>query len=684
MNEDELREALDELGLEGQEEQNESEASNASLETEGGEDGEDAEDLLGQLENALMLDNDEAMADIMNELTGRTTEEEADIAEDVVAQEPLEENVAAEETLAEDVLTQEEPPQEEPAQEVADATADVADTVSAEEEQDPYDSNQPLTDEDLAAILRELGADTDDPVIESMSATSNLDTPPLEQEADAEPDLSEQEQPPEQPSLEDLEPPKTSKFKVPNLDRMNKFATKKVAISLAAAILIFSVIGVVAAMVLTPTLPPLDMAEEGQRPIVVSQGTIGAGGANFIFVSEQRGTGSSNFFMSRMLIDHFATVFYFGNTISWENYAVQLIDDQGRQYPLSIRHFRHAVGDRLSFEPIHTDARGVLLTIVNIHTGDEVAFPIEFYGILHRMPSFHLNTRHSSILGESVLTVTGGRFAASGSSVFYELVYDYSGFSFENIFLNQGVSAHAFYDHQTFDIGDNRILGRIDFEPIGTGGIDLNLMFSNTFITYSINQSMNVQGLLANIIENQIRMPIGQNTLVLERLGRFGADFILVLHGMDYEGMRQETRIDATLHVTDSTGHSVSLNANVTSGPFGTDVMFPVTATPPGTSLESVVLELRTVFFGGDNFSITIPNQNLESTPHFMDIQVLEQGRELVLAGGHERAEVITYAIDNFDFTAIYRAITGNVLVDYLVTAYRADIGWHFTTHRLN
>lgn len=567
---------------------------------------------------------------------------------------------------------------------------------------------EPVTDEELLEILNELGADAKDPVLESLGTPSNLnevasntndDSKSITEDESIHINVEKNKVDPFEPDLELLsqieratsnfidnndgdlntltEEEKLSKSKL-ILASFGKYATKKIAIFLIASIILIALVGGSAILILS-TQDTLNLLYNGlSEPIVVTQNYTGSHNANFIFVSERRGTGVNSFFLNRMLIDHFETVFYFDSLINWQNYVVHLTDDQGNEYPLSLSHYNNINSNRLSFASISANTRGLVLSITNRTTYEEVVFPIEFSGTMIRLPVFYLSTSTQSNVADTNITITGGYFSTSRSSIFYQIENENTGFYFENIFLHSGALNLPMRGHQVFDVENNKILGRIDFEPLPAVSGTVSLVFSNAFISYNLNQNFSVQGLFANNVANQIRVPIGENTLVLERLGRMSSGFVLVLHGIGSDGIRQETRLDATLNITDIHGTAMYLSPNTFSGAMGTDILF-YTTEPLGTHFTSVLLEIDTVYFGGENLNIEIDLNNTSTELSFMDDLVISESISLLEDMGYDRAEVITYTLNSFEFNGIFRAGNFNAVNTYNITAYRTETGWSYT-----
>lgn len=553
-------------------------------------------------------------------------------------------------------------------------------------------SVQSVSDEEIDAILKELGADVDDPIFENI--VNNDDKEINENIPNEVFKIEEVDQQNEDilTTAEEEKSKEDNKISInisipdikPFIDKFNVISNKKVAIILVASIFLISMSGVILSLMFNRQATVELPIQEGEQVILVRQNNPGANNANFIFVSQERGHGSSNFFMSRMLLDPFATIFYFNDYVDWQNYTVELKDDMLRTIPLSLLHFSNVYGNTLSFNPVYTDTRGIVLSITNVHTMEVATFPIEFYGNVFRLPSSHLIERSYVQLNENIITVTGGQFSTAGSSIFYHIQYHGASFNFQHILLNSGAQMLPLLNHQSFDIAPGQVIGRLDFGPLPSVNGNVSLIFSDLFLQYEVDEAINIQGLFANVRQNWINLDIGDgNTLVLERLGRRNEEFILVLHGTNAYGVRQETRINATIEATDVNDTSVSLYPTIFSGEQGSDLVFDIMS-PLSTNLSNINLQLNHVYFGVSNLLLNISLNNTSNTLRPSDAQFIQTATEELLQMGYDMVSPITFTSNGLGYFGAFRVANYlNEVNDYIVYAQRTQYGWSFDITQL-
>jgi len=453
---------------------------------------------------------------------------------------------------------------------------------------------------------------------------------------------------------------------------------KGVAIALASCIILITGITLLIP-ILFSTTEELDLPVSEENPaIVVSQSEI-SGSTNLIFISEQRGTYNSRFYLSRMILDNFGTIFYFDNNIDWENYTPTLVDNNGVKYNRILNNIG-LLENRVIFEPTNTSARGLVLTITNNITEEEVVFPIELLGDFIRLPINHITTRTTYNLNGTPLTITGGHFSASGITIFYELDNTDTNLSFDGIIFNIGARNAILRNHQEFEIGEGRVLGRIDFEPLqnlsGTGTI----IFANPFLTHNINRQINIEPLFSRLPENQIRIPFENGNFVLERIARRSNDFILVMHSANHAGERKEVRFDAVLEILEEDGTEHVLYPTIFSTPIGSDVLFPITESI--RSPFETNLNIRSILVGYNSFNVDIDLNNLMPNFNFTDINILNGAQNVFHERGYELSELVTYSLSGNTLFAIYRVMHQNEIITYLVEGTRANEGWIYNVNR--
>lgn len=559
-----------------------------------------------------------------------------------------------------------------------------------------------VTASELDDLLLELGADEADPLVGALKETfSEADNEVAEalvafgelEDTDDEMDLSRFEAIEETmlaaKKVEDARKSedvaeKAAQIKIPvpikRESLISRIGAKRVASFLVFLIILALGSAAVAYALLVPEqetiylLPPERHAEH----IYVSQGDLGANNANFVFVAEERRAGETRFNMSRLLIDQTATVFTFNRDMDWTSYEAVLTDDNGAVYQLLLNQNQQMVRDYLAFEPIDLGARGLTLTIASRATGSYALFPIIFEGTIVRLPVFYMNQPQGAFFGDTTFSMMSASFNSFQSHIYYYMDTSIGNLSFDNIFLTQGGTTLPVISNETFNIGNGIVVGRLDFGPLPVAAGNVQLVFANGFNVYGLNQRVSVSSLFRNTLEDRIEIPVRDNTLILERIGRRSEDFVMVLHGTDSEGRRHETRLEAELQVT-SGGTQHVLEGQTFSGTLGSDMLFPMT-TSIGPNLGSVYLAIERAYFGGTDFTLDISLEHTASGPSFYDGQQINAGREILQGMGYNRVELVTYRVESFYFTGIYRVQAGTDQVrTYRVDRIRTDDGFDST-----
>jgi len=121
----------------------------------------------------------------------------------------------------------------------------------------------------------------------------------------------------------------------------------------------------------------------------------------------------------------------------------------------------------------------------------------------------------------------------------------------------------------------------------------------------------------------------------------------------------------------------VVLEGNVFSTPMGSDMTFEF-----GEGLGSVVtatLQITSVLFGGEDFTVSLDMDMLETALNFADALVLDEAEQHVRALGYEMVELVTYSIDEANMVAVYIAYANGTTRLYQISATRQyPLGWSF------
>lgn len=425
--------------------------------------------------------------------------------------------------------------------------------------------------------------------------------------------------------------------------------------------------------------------------IVIEEFIQGSNNANFIFISESRNMENHTFALSRMLIDKTATVFHFSDNINWELFTIELSDNNGKNYSLKNSFYEENNTSRsVSFEPLDTGIRGIILTITENSTGEEVKFAIRFDTVISVPTVSYLNDRTTlKIKDDITVNLEGGVFSSAGSTIYYTIHSDSNdSLYFNDISIIQGGNNLLQERHLTYKLeNENYSIARVDFAPVRNIDGNINVKFSDVYRAHRVDLEVPLQNLFRNTVNDQITIPAGSNTLVLERIGRLGDNYVLVLHGLNEEGERIETRLNATLRYENYEGQEVILQGTTRSGARGSDMRFNVNQLGDNTmtgGLSTFVLDIEEVLFIEEDITIPISLSSLPYASNTASEKVINEGKRILLNEGYTNVETVTYMLDSYRFIGVYSARSGNHINEYILNGTRDGSQWEFTVEPIN
>lgn len=424
--------------------------------------------------------------------------------------------------------------------------------------------------------------------------------------------------------------------------------------------------------------------------IVIEEFINGPNNANFIFISETRHIENHTFTLSSMLIDQTVTEFNFNDNINWGLFTVQLFDNNGKNYSLNNSFYvDNNINTTVSFEPLDRGIRGIVLTIIENSTGEEVEFVIRFDTMISVPTVAYLNDRITLNIEDGItVNLEGGVFSSAGSTLYYtihsnpnENVY------FSDISIMQGGQNLFKERHLIYNVeNEDYTIARVDFAPVRNIDGNINVRFLDVFRAIKMNLEVPLQNLFRNTPNDQIRIPVGSNTLVLERIGRVRDNYILVFHGFNEGGQRIKTRLNATLKFENSEGNEVILQGNTLSADVGSDMRFDINQLGendiPG-ALSTFVLDIEEVLFIEEDLTIPISLSSLPYASSPASNRVINQGKNILINEGYTNPEIVTYMVDSYRFTGVYTVRNGNDISEYILKATRQGLEWDFNIELL-
>ena len=375
------------------------------------------------------------------------------------------------------------------------------------------------------------------------------------------------------------------------------------------------------------TIKLVGVKNESHADLVTLESNI-VNNSNFTFLSKTVNFAGEPLTLLKMTIDSVATVFYFNRMIPLQEWDVSLTDDNGRNYALDLGYPTMEESGAIRFESLHSGVKSFDVKIASVTAGETATFPVKLKNEITMPPARYLNEP------KRVYTDNSGAYAEINSAVF----------SSSGSILQCGIgwSEHEIVQFSTSEIllseygklldrknnrsplhpvsGLNLKIGRLDFSPLHGLTSKIGVTFSNFYKRIVTEQKINALPLLKHRENEPITLDIGQYSLVLERMGRQGSNYVLVAHGEDKNNNneRVEMRMDVTLHCV-SSGIQIDLPGTVTAGDIGSDTtFFSKNYTSLIDSASEITLEIKAVLVKLPKITVIIDLQQ-ESSPQMAE-----------------------------------------------------------------
>lgn len=419
-------------------------------------------------------------------------------------------------------------------------------------------------------------------------------------------------------------------------------------------------------------------------PIAI-QSSYASDRANFIYLDESEIKNKSKypFKIVKFYAGSEDTTFYFNQKINWGNYDIKLYDDDNNTYEAEIRaKDKEYSSDKIKFEPINSNTKGIILEIKDKNEAEAMLFPIRFENSIYLVPQVYLSTKSSMISeGESGIRMENATFNFSGSSVNYKIYMggdDY--YNFERITVNSGNNKKLSEEDNRFYIGDDTIVGNAKIAPIGSISGTVNINFENIYRITETSATINPSQLFIENGENEITYISGDYTVVLERLGKMGPYFVLVLHGEDEDGERTEVQIEAELNFVTSSGEEISIHGMNNYGNLGTDIVFDSKeyANKNLKISDIASLDIKSTKVKVENISRKVDLSSIAGSNDMKSEAALESGIAFLKSKGFEQAENIFYSREANSFEGVFRTLKADKIENYLLKGEFSNKQWNF------
>lgn len=419
-------------------------------------------------------------------------------------------------------------------------------------------------------------------------------------------------------------------------------------------------------------------------PIAV-QSSYSSDRANFIYLDESDVENKSDypFKIVKFYAGNEETVFYFNQKINWGNYNIKLYDDDNNTYDTEIRAKDKAyTSDRIRFKPINSHTKGIVLELTDKNTEEVMLFPIRFESSIYLVPQIYLNTKSNMVSeGESGIRMENASFNFSGSSVNYKIYMggeDY--YNFERITVDSGTNKKISEEDTRFYIGDDTIVGNAKIAPMGSLSGTVNINFENIYRITETSATINPSQLFIENGENEITYISGDYTVVLERLGKMGPYFVLVLYGEDEDGERTEVQIESELNFITDSGEKISIPGMNNYGNLGTDIIFDSKAyADKGLDISNITsLNIKSTKIKVEDISRKVDLSSIAGSNDMKSEDAIESGIAFLKEKGFEQAENIFYSREANSFEGVFRTLRADQIENYLLKGEYSNKVWNF------
>ena len=252
----------------------------------------------------------------------------------------------------------------------------------------------------------------------------------------------------------------------------------------------------------------------------------------------------------------------------------------------------------LRFEPLSLNTKSIKLTLYNTETGEKVDFDFDFDMPIKETKVKYIFDKDVPTSSKDVkIKIDNVEFSSAGSTINYTINSLGSGYSIMQ--LNEKNANTVVLEEDATTIkkmkkypamysfnNDKLILSRMDFNSIEDLNNKVYFSFENLFKAYPINRDVLSTSLTGTNKKENYSFDVGNYKIVIEGLGFFNDQVVLVLHGEDKNikfqkdkpnANRVEVRLDAQVVATTSAGVEIILDGKCTSAQYGTDMIFPIT-----------------------------------------------------------------------------------------------------------
>ena len=310
------------------------------------------------------------------------------------------------------------------------------------------------------------------------------------------------------------------------------------------------------------------------------------------------GFGGQDFFLRRIALGQRGTFLFFEDVFNPDDYYFVLRDQNDNFFmritnDIEYCYYLDRRGTTLQFSPLRPDTSGMVLyiqervpTIPGVPGTQTFHFTFEeslsFPAAVHVNNHIHLFGVEGAV-GSEQLTIAHAVFSNTSSEIVYMVQYAPDGgsitFGDDGIRIRDGAripvpNRLAPMEFAFPEFG--RALGRITFGPVRNLDSDVFLTFRDVYRSHPLSgQDIDIQALFRDALQYEQRIALGNNTLVLERMGVQGPFVILVFHGLDQYGRRTQMEIDADLLIhTDDGIISIRGQNFFSERAVGTDLFF--------------------------------------------------------------------------------------------------------------
>lgn len=479
-----------------------------------------------------------------------------------------------------------------------------------------------MSEEDLDAMLKSL-MDNEEDSDEDWVPIENIDAQ-LEQE----PEIYEGENADKEIDLSVLEPDKKPKRanKSPRKWMAQQYrsgdkGSKVLVLSIAA----LSVLAVASLLFVAGMLIFVNMNDGEQGTFNVSPPPYAFNNASHSLVNLSAPLGDDTIFLSRLLLDEIATVFYFGGALDPERYIFALEDNNGRIYARNLVLSNTSRDQGISqtvvrFEAMDPTTEGFTISITDLHTNQtsEIELTFDSDAIApgrYITSSITVDTGLSNI----DINIDHGSFSAAASSLNFSIVHADPRFSLvfsEDTFMppvslrHMGATVPAMGALQLTNFPqDNIMLAAVDFNPLRTLTGRVEVVFGQIYKRYEMGITMSTDGMFSRNADRARTIHLANHTIHMHGLMQQGDFFVMPLYGVTGVGASEsDTRVPTTMvvHLTGTihypqTRH-ISIPGTVQYDGRGTDVTFDITG-------NEAILEIprNSLYLAFDSISVLLP-----------------------------------------------------------------------------